>query len=523
MDIFLNGLVVVVFALESVLRLHKELHICQLNSYFNSRYGRWLKGNYFSADRLPVLGAFSSVLSHWLLGLSWPTVGLWALCYGLAAWRLWSAKQKKKLVLTPRATRLFVAALALTAAAASLAITGGWVIPGLWLISLAMPAVMMLANGLMMPVERSINQGFYRQAQEKLSAMPHLRKIAITGSYGKTSTKFYIQRVLAEKFNALMTPGSYNTTMGVVLTVNRDLKPFHQWFVAEMGAKKLGDVKEICDLVHPQWSVLTAVGPQHLDTFGSIENVCRTKHEIVEALPADGLAFLNGDDPRIRSYSQQFAVRKIYFGIDDPICDYRATDIAYSSRGMSFQVLRNGEAFVSIETKLLGKHDIYNILTAVAVGAEAGVTPQQIRFAVQSLRGAPHRLELRPNPGGVTIIDDAFNSNPVGAANAVDVLCRMEGGKKFIVTPGMIELGAEEKALNKVFGTQIAKAGVDVAILVGPKQTLPIQEGLKEAGFAGKLVVAKNLDEAIRELYALAKPGDVALLENDLPDTFNEG
>jgi UDP-N-acetylmuramyl pentapeptide synthase len=523
MDVFWTSIIVVVFALESALRLRKELHICQLNSYFNSRYGRWLKGNYLSADRLPILWAAAAVLSHWLLKLNWLTVGLWAACLGLAAWRVWSAKQKKKLVLTPRAKRLFVAALALAAAAASLAITGGWGITGLWLLSLAMPAVMLLANGLMMPVERSINQGFYRQAQGKLNAAPHLRKIAITGSYGKTSTKFYIQRVLSEKFNSLMTPESYNTTMGVVLTVNRDLKPFHQWFVAEMGAKKLGDVKEICDLVHPQWSVLTAVGPQHLDTFGSIENVCRTKHEIVEALPPDGLAFLNGDDPRIRSYSQQFAVRKIYFGIDDPICAYRATDIAYSSKGLSFQVLRDGEAFVSIETKLLGKHDIYNILAAVAVGAEAGVTPQQIRFAVQSLRGAPHRLELRPNPSGITIIDDAFNSNPVGAANAVEVLCRMEGGRKFIVTPGMIELGEEEKELNKAFGAQIAAAGVDVAILVGPKQTRPIQEGLKEASFSGQLIVAQNLDAAIRELYALAKPGDVALLENDLPDTFNEG
>ncbi|MFN0215549.1 MAG: UDP-N-acetylmuramoyl-tripeptide--D-alanyl-D-alanine ligase [Saprospiraceae bacterium] len=514
-------LAIAVFAVESFFRLRKELHICQLNSYFNSRYLQWVKKNYFSPDRYPVFAVLVSILLYWadfhlLAGI------FWLLCFGYSIWKIRNTKQKKKLVFTARAKRLFIGSLFLYGLAAAMLLYLGGSYLWLWPIALLSFAFLTLSNILMSPVEGSINRGFYTRARELMFSNKNLKRIGITGSYGKTSTKYFIQRILSEKYNALMTPESYNTTIGVVLTINKYLKPFHQWFVAEMGAKNIGDIKEICELVKPQWGVLTAVGEQHLETFGSIENVCKTKFELIASLPPEGIAFLNGDDKRMRDYAQQFGVRKVFFGIDDNRNEYLAKGLQYSSRGTRFTIAKAGENLMEIETELLGKHNIYNVLAAIAVAIESGVSLEQIRYAARSLKSVPHRLELKRNPSGVIIIDDAFNSNPIGAGNAVEVLCAMQGGKKFIVTPGMIELGENEVMYNRDFGKQIAAGGVDVAILVGRNQTRPIQEGLKESGFAGQLLVVKNLDEALQNLWKIAKPGDIVLLENDLPDTFNE-
>ena len=136
---------------------------------------------------------------------------------------------------------------------------------------------------------------YINDAKQMLAQMPDLKIIGITGSYGKTSTKHYLNRILSEQFDVLMTPGSFNTPMGVVRTVREMMKPYYYVFIVEMGAKQLGDIKEICDIVHPEIGIVTAVGEQHLESFKSIENVQRTKFELVEALPENGFAVLNDD------------------------------------------------------------------------------------------------------------------------------------------------------------------------------------------------------------------------------------
>lgn len=177
---------------------------------------------------------------------------------------------------------------------------------------------------------------------------------------------------------------------------------------------------------------------------------------------------------------------------------------------------------MSLETQLLGQHNASNLLVCTAVALDMGVAPERIAYAVRQLQAVEHRLQLRNFPGGYTVLDDAFNSNPTGAKMALEVLQQLEGKRKIIITPGMIELGPQQYELNKTFGTQIA-AVCDYVILVGPKQTEAIQEGVRKTGYPEeKLYVARNLEDANAHLRPLLKAGDIVLYENDLPDTYNE-
>ena len=146
---------------------------------------------------------------------------------------------------------------------------------------------------------KSINNSYVNDARRIIGEMPSLKVVGITGSYGKTSTKHYLNRILSEQFNVVMTPGSFNTPMGVTRTIREMLKPYTEIFICEMGAKQRGDIKEICDIVHPQYGIITAVGEQHMESFKSIENVQRTKFELADALPADGFCVVNDDFPYV--------------------------------------------------------------------------------------------------------------------------------------------------------------------------------------------------------------------------------
>jgi len=351
--------------------------------------------------------------------------------------------------------------------------------------------------------------------------MPNLKIIGITGSFGKTSTKYILSKILAEKFNVLMTPESYNTAMGVTKVIRTDLKPIHEVFIVEMGAKQPGDIKELCELTSPQFGILTAIGEQHLDTFKNIEGVKRTKHELVESLPTQGIAFLNGDNEHIRTLPKT-AVRKVYYGIANENLDYTASNIQMTEMGSTFTVRQQNGDLLTLQTPLLGKYTIYNILAAVAVACELKIDVKIIGYAVKNLEAVPHRLQLKRTAQGITIIDDAFNSNPVGSRLALDVLYGITGHQKILVTPGMVELGSREYELNKEFAIYAAKM-CDYIILVGRKQTVPLQDGLKSVNYPDtKYYVAKDLNDANQHLQTLTRTGDVILFENDLPDTYNE-
>ncbi len=378
----------------------------------------------------------------------------------------------------------------------------------------------LVANWLLKPVEANINRKYYQDAERILRGMPDLKIIGVTGSYGKTSTKHYLNRILSEKYDVMMTPGSFNTTMGVIRTVREYLKPYNEVFIVEMGAKQPGDIKEICDLVHPEIGIVTAVGEQHLESFKTIENVQRTKFELIDSLPTDGLAVVNNDFPFVANRKVD-NVKCIRYAVSEcGPAEYIAEDIRYSAHGTSFTVVTpTGEKF-GFSTHLVGECNVSNLLAAIIVALRLEVPIEKIRYAVNDIQQVEHRLNMKRTPGGVTIIDDAFNSNPTGSKMALDVLKMMTGGRRIIVTPGMIELGERQEELNAKFGEYIAGAA-DIAIIVGHYNREAIISGIKSTDTTSLDVHAVNsFSEAQQLLATTLKPGDTILYENDLPDTF---
>jgi len=308
--------------------------------------------------------------------------------------------------------------------------------------------------------------------------------------------------------------------MGVIKTIRTMLRPTHEVFICEMGAKKTGDIKEICDLVSPKFGLLTSIGPQHLETFKSVNNIISTKFELIDSLPEYGAAFLNFDNDYIRNKST--SKRLIAYGTREKGLQYWAEDISFSSRGSTFTFKTYKGQSIELTTKLLGLHNVLNIVAAGAVACELGMELESISFAVKLLKPVPHRLELKEQPGGVTVIDDAFNSNPEGAKAALEVLSKFESKNKILITPGMVELGDKEYEYNKEFGGLAARV-CDYVILVGVKRAVPMKEGMEESNYPqDKLYVAKNLNDAINKMRTIAGEGSVVLFENDLPDTYNE-
>lgn len=526
-------------AVSSLLASRSLMHYFQLESYQFAGYFRTLRRN---LGRAVLPGAIMTVyltlllLIHRSIDRFMAQGNLLRVLPGAAAVALailggwWCRsilqvkKAKKPFVVTMRVKRTYIVSFlvfTLLLAAAGLALTGEE--PKLYLLGLfplLMPLWVALGGLCAWPVEKLVSEMYFRDAQRKLAARPDLIKIGITGSYGKTSVKFILGAILQEKFQVLVTPSSFNTPMGVTRIIREKLMPAHQVFVAEMGARHVGDIRELCRLVHPHHGVLTSVGPQHLDTFHTIDRIKSTKYELMDAIPDGGCCFFPDDGAICRELFDKTRKEKrlcALYGADD--ADVWASDVTVSPSGSAF-TLHTMNDEIRCETKLLGEHNIQNILLAATVGLHLGMTLRQVARGIARITPVEHRLQLIPSTG-VTIIDDAFNSNPNGAKAALRVL-REFPGRRIIITPGMVELGDGEDEFNHEFGLYMAEC-VDVAILVGRKHTSPIAKGLREGGFDEKnLHVVSSLDEAAALLRQIGHAGDVALFENDLPDNYSE-
>ena len=508
----------------------ESLHMLQLESYQLDGYRRWIAAN---KERAYVKGFVSAIVSLLAMTAFSFFAGVWtyfltavvALGCGVISFLLYRRRPaKKKLVFTKRVWRLVAVHAALWFVVYLLLDVAGdfviqvralpFAVPAAWVWTLALSAL------LAQPMEKAINRRFFRDAQKKLAARPDIIKIGITGSYGKTSVKFILGTILQEKYQTLITPSSFNTPMGVTKIIRERLTPATQVFVAEMGARHVGDIKELCRLVHPRYGVLTSVGPQHLDTFHTLERIKNTKYELMDAVPADGCCFFPDDGAICRElYDRTEKEKRLCCLHYSPDADVWATDVTVSPMGSRF-VLHTSAEEIACETRLLGEHNIQNILLAATVALHLGLTMRQVARGISKLQPVEHRLQLIPSPG-ITIIDDAFNSNPKGAEAAVKVLGAFQA-RRIIITPGMVELGGQEAAFNREFGRKIC-GNADIAILVGKKHTQPIAEGLLAAGFPqGNLHVVASLDEATALLRQIGRPGDIAMFENDLPDHYSE-
>lgn len=516
-------------ALACVLASRSLIHFFQLESYQFPGYFRTLKRSWKCGLPGAVLCLVLAALNLLWQGLNQQDAATHTgyiagmliagagglLCGGVLCCLGSKQKAKKPLVFTPRIKRLYaVSVVVYTIVCLILPEKLVWIFP------MFLPMWVALAGLLAWPIEKLISEMYFRDAQHKLDARPDLIKIGITGSYGKTSVKFILGTMLQEKYQTLVTPSSFNTPMGVTKIIRTRLQPAHQVFVAEMGARHVGDIKEMCRLVHPTYGVLTSVGPQHLDTFKNIDRIKNTKYELMDAIPPEGCCFFPDDSAICRElYDKTTKTKRLCSLADNGDADVWAESITVSPTGSHF-MLCTREGSIACETPLLGQHNIQNILLAATVSLHLGLTLKQISRGIARLEPVEHRLQLIPSPG-VTIIDDAFNSNPRGAEAALEVIHQFPG-RRIIITPGMVELGQGEDEFNHAFGKKMAGC-VDVAILVGIKHTNPITEGLKEAGFPEEHIHAvRSLDEAAALLRQMGKPGDVALFENDLPDHYSE-
>lgn len=486
-------------------RTKESLHMVQLEGYDPENYMKWLSNNKSRAysinkENLPI---------------------------------------KKPLVMTDRAKRLFYANYGLTVFlivslsigivniisiwGSHIVVTGGILVFLMAWAYYMQPILIWLATLIMKPIENSINMGFYKSAQNKIKQREDLTVIGITGSFGKTSTKFIVGTILSSKFNVLNTPESYNTPMGLSKVINNNLNDDHQVFVAEMGAKVLGEIREVAVLAQPKIGILTSIGPVHIETFKNIDNIMKTKYELIEELPTDGVAVFNYDNEYIQKLADKTFKEKMLYGLEDvEKLDLYADEIEVSENGSSFNLKDKAGNSIRCNTKLLGRHNIYNILAGACAGVIMGLSFEEISQGIKEVEPVEHRLNVIKAANGVIIIDDAFNSNPIGTKAALEVLSEFKEGNKIVITPGMIELGDMEESANREFGMNMAKV-CDYVILIGEKRTIPIYQGLISTGFnPSNIFTVHNLDEATLQLGKITKPKDVVLFENDLPDNYSE-
>ena len=547
---FILSCVVILYLSYVFFETRRQLHMMQLNSYRNLRYWRWLKGKFFKGifTRQFALFSFFSVFCLVLMYFmpnAYYKITLNAYFFGSVILLGFNKKtqEKKPLVFTARLTRLAIFVwLIQVAFYAKLFIYTRYlvieidesqaencihlVVMTLLLSVLLLPLLIAFVNSLLLPFETLLNKYYFNDAKKRLRNHDSLKVIGITGSYGKTTTKFALGKILQHKYNTLVPQGSFNTPMGITKVIRTQLQPTHEFFVAELSAKQKGDIKELCDLTQPKFGILTAIGPQHLETFGSLQTIKMTKNELIECLPKKGIAFFNMDDENCRELAKLTKKKSVYYGINYDFLHYKASNINIDGNGCNFDVIHYddyGNALnqpVNFTTKLLGQHNIYNILGAIAVSAELGIALEEMVYPIKQLKPIEHRLELKHGPHNTIFIDDAFNSNPVGSKMALDVLQTIQGNRKIIVTPGMIELGDEEFALNKQFGKYIAKS-CNYVILVGKKQTEAIALGLHEEHYPEQnIFIAEHFFEANEHLKSILQANDVVLFENDLPDSY---
>lgn len=343
-----------------------------------------------------------------------------------------------------------------------------------------------VANWLLQPYEKLVQKHFLRRAQRILHQRPDLIKIGITGSYGKTSVKNILAELLRVKYRVVVSPASFNTPMGFARTVNENLTADTQVLIMEMGARRVGEIREMCQLVQPQHGIITSIGACHLATFGDIATVAQTKAELFASLPEDGIAVTDGDNP----WCQKLKHPQLIL--------VRATEQP------------------AIKTSLLGAHQQKNLQMAAALARQLGIGNDEIARVAANLQPTPHRLERIVAPNGIIIFDDSYNANPTSAQSALEVI-RQYPTRKVVQTPGFVEQGTNTAAAHAQFCAQI-KTVADVVIVVGSVNRTYFEQGL--AGWSGDVVYVSNREDAKKQYPHWLKSGDILLIINDLPEQY---
>lgn len=511
-----------------VIRYLYCIYIFQLNHYELRKYIKWLCKN--RTNKRIIIPSLLSLISIVLLlyDINNPLVYPQGVLMVLSLFFIHFRQEKKKLKFTSRMIRLILVFLAVLVVSTwgciyllptkyslentflAISIIGNFVIYDLFF----------LAHLFVLPIERYLYDYYVNKARQKILSYNSLKVIGITGSFGKTSTKFIIGEILKKDYSVCVTPASYNTPMGLCITINKQLRNIDEFLICEMGACRIGDIQELCHIVFPDIGIITSIGPQHLETFGNLTNIIKTKFELIESLPKGGLAILNYDNYYIRNYRIKNDVKVLTYGIEHENVDYYALNIKYDQFGSTFEVrFPEGERYL-FKTKLLGKHNISNILAAIALGDYLKINVRKIIHTVSTLEPVKHRLELKRFPN-YCLIDDSFNANYEGFNNALDILNQFKY-KRIIITPGLIELGDEQYTMNYRIGEKIARC-TDYVVLVGKKQTKPIYNALLDNQYPStSIYVTNSFEDGFKHVLNKFKSDFTVLLENDLPDQYNE-
>ena len=513
---------------------YKFMQVIQLSGYHARGYFSWLGG--VGSGHLGRMGvvAFLSTACFLVANVILDDYGEYLTYLGLLFYCYFSyiyirnvriAPQKTPLRMTDRMYRAVIMLFVLSAIATfALIVLSALALPlysfgAITLTPLLVPLLVPLAHWMLSPLEGGINKGYIYKAQHRLSQFPDLIKIGITGSFGKTSTKNFLATILGEKYSVCVTPSSYNTPLGITRTVLENLNVGHQVLIAEMGARQIGDVEKLCELVEPKYGILTSIGAQHIATFKSFENVKRTKKELPDYLAAhEGFCVFNVDSEPVREIFEQAKCKKIKVTVQGP-ADVWASDIVTSPNGTSFK-LHIGEKAMHCNTKLLGVHNISNLLSCVGLSLELGLTNEQIVTGISKVQPVEHRLQLMSGENGVTILDDTYNASIEGSKRALEVLNLFENRRKVVITSGLVELGTLERLENYNFGARIADVA-DLVIVVNRTNFLSIKQGLLDGGFsADKIYSSDSVADVQKLIKEVIQPNDVILWENDLPDNY---
>ncbi|MDE7191206.1 MAG: UDP-N-acetylmuramoyl-tripeptide--D-alanyl-D-alanine ligase [Clostridia bacterium] len=386
-----------------------------------------------------------------------------------------------------------------------------------------LPEIVSLTLVVNKPMEQNIAKKYIKKCSQTLQNSDII-KIGITGSYGKTTVKNILTTILNQKYNAYCTPSNYNTPLGICRAVN-ELPKECQIFVAEMGARKVGDIKELCDIVKPTYGIITGVGSQHLGAFKSQQNIYNTKKELADFLQSvDGVIVFNGENKFTRQMYDEYVGNKkraisgeLFLSSEEDAKKVFVTDAECDSQGLKF-VLHIGEERSNCSCKLIGRHNIENILLCVQLCVDLGLNIVQIAEGISQVSPVEHRLQTIELPTGITIIDDSYNSNEEGAKLAIETL-NMFKGRKIVATQGIVEMGSEQQRVNFGLGESIAKVA-DIAILIGVNRE-DIRLGMISENFCDKnIYLVEHLDNAKELFSAILTRGDVLLLQNDLPDNY---
>ena len=360
------------------------------------------------------------------------------------------------------------------------------IVLGLGLPLLCLAHVVAWANWLLRPYEKGVQRYFLRRAQKVLSRRPDLIKIGVTGSYGKTSVKNILAQLLSVKYRVVASPASYNTPMGLARTVNENLKADTQVLIMEMGARRSGEIQELAQILKPRYAIITSIGACHLETFGDMQTVARTKAEVLAELSIDGLAVTDGDNPWCQKLMHPNLVQ------------VKTADVS------------------EIPTNLLGAHQQKNLQMAAVIARTLGVDEDAIREVAQNLQPTPHRLEKIVAPNGIIIFDDSYNANPKSAENALALIANYQT-RKVVQTPGFVEQGTNAEQAHLEFCAQI-KMVADAVIVVGELNRKYFEQGLN--GWHGDVVYVPDRESAKKIYPQWLSKGDILLMINDLPEQY---